>query len=438
MHFAVVGPPLRGHYRPLSSLAIELMARGHRVTFIHHGDAARLVEADGAAFEPIGAGSPPLAGWTGPMARIKGLVGLGGVMDGMVRFTDMLCSEAPAVLERIGAQAVIVDQLEPGGALAAERLGLPFVSVANALPINREQGVPPPYVGWAFDPSPSGVKRNRGGWRITDVLLHRLGKAIWRNSKALGLPVRHRLEDCFSPLLQLSQMVPELDFPRQELPAHFHYTGPLRSPRSDRFQLPAGDSRPLVYCSLGTLQGARAGLFRKVAAACAALDLRLLLTAGGAGSANRIGPLPGNPLVHDWVPQEAVLDHASLTVCHGGMNTILDSLAAGVPMVVIPLAFEQAAIAARLKRAGVAEVLASRASAARLASAIAKVRETPACAARALAFRRAMNSAGGVTRAADLIEALVPAAAARVRPEAATRAGAARDDARDGSRNGSS
>lgn len=404
-HFALIAPPLRGHYRPFSHLAAELIARGHRATFVHHGDAAQLVEAEGARFEAIGLDAPPVASWTAPMARIRGLIGLGGVTSGMIRFTDMFCREAPAALRRIGADALIVDQLEAGGGLVAEHLGLPFASVAAALPINREPGVPPPYVGWRYDPSEKGLKRNRGGWRVTDFLLRRLGDSIERNARRLGLRPRRRLEDCLSPLLQISQMVASLDFPRRDLPAGFRYTGLLRRGAPEPFELPPGDARPLVFCSLGTLQGSRSGLFRKVAQACAMLDLRLLLTQGGLG---RIGPgerLPGNPLVRDWVPQEAVLAQADMVVCHGGINTVLEPLAAGLPMVLMPLAFEQSGIAARLEQAGVARIVSRSASPRRLAEAIFEVRSVPAYRERAAAVRREMAEAGGVGRAADLIYA---------------------------------
>lgn len=143
-HFAFIGPPLRGHFRPLSHLAAELIARGHQATFIHQEDARHLVEAAGARFEAIGEAAPPVESWTRPMTRIRGIIGLGGMMEGMVRFTDTFCREAPAVLQRIGADALVVDQLEPGGGLVAEYLGLPFASIADTLPINREMGLPPP------------------------------------------------------------------------------------------------------------------------------------------------------------------------------------------------------------------------------------------------------------------------------------------------------
>lgn len=204
-----------------------------------------------------------------------------------------------------------------------------------------------------------------------------IGEAIERNCRRLSLPQRRRIEDCFSPLLQVAQLVPGLDFPRTELPDTFHYTGPFRRGAPSAFDLPPGDDRPLVYCTLGTLQGSRVGIFEKVATACARLDLRLLITQRGHGSIREAAPLPGDPLVYDWVPQEGVLAHADMVVCHGGINTVLEPLAAGLTMVVMPLAFEQPAIAARLEHAGVARVLSRRASATRLAEAIREVRSDP-------------------------------------------------------------
>jgi zeaxanthin glucosyltransferase len=418
----------------LSCLADELIARGHRATFVHHPQAQALVDAPGAAFEAVGSDLPPLASWTRPMARIRGLIGLGGVMDGMARFTDMFCREGPGLLRRIGADALLVDQLEPGGALVAGHLALPFASIACALPINREPGLPPPFVGWRFDPSERGSRRNRGGWRVSDLLMKRVADSIERNAGRLGLPERRRLDDCLSPRLQLSQLVPALDFPRRSLPDTFHYTGPFRRGPTDPFAIPGEDGRPLVYCSLGSLQGSRVALFRKVAKACARLGFRLLVTTGGE-PARALGRLPGDPLVHEWVPQRSVLPQCDVAVCHGGLNTVLDTLEAGLPMIVMPLAFEQSATAARLERAGAARVLDRRASARRIAAAIGAVREEPAFREAAAAIRAGIAAAGGVARAADLIEAKL----IRPGPEAAaTRADAERDDARGDSRNGSS
>ncbi len=339
------------------------------------------------------------------MAKIRGLSGLGGTFGGMVRFTDMICREGPDALRMIGADAVLADQMEAGGALLAEHLGLPFTSIAVTLPINRELGVPPPYVGWPHQAGEKGRKRNAGGWRVTDLLLRGVGKAIARNARMLGLAERHRLEDCLSPTLQLTQLVAGLDFHRRELPEHFHYCGPFRAPGApETFALPPGDDRPLVYCSLGTLQGSRTGLFRKVAAACVALDLRLLITTGGQGAV-RSEDLPGRPIVREWVPQEAALAQADMVVCHAGMNSVLDPLAAGLPMVLMPLAFEQGAVSARAEHAGVAKVLSPRTSVRGLTDAIAEVRREPRYRARAGVMQAEIAASGGVATAAGFIEA---------------------------------
>lgn len=163
-----------------------------------------------------------------------------------------------------------------------------------------------------------------------------------------------------------------------------------------------------------------------------------MLTSGSAKASARLDRLPGNPLVYDWVPQEAVLQHAALTICHGGMNTVLDSLAAGVPMVVMPLAFEQSAIAARIRHAGAGHPVSARSSPRRIADAIALVQGTPDYQTRAQAIQRDIGNAGGAERAADLIEASLRAGGAGAHSAAATTVGAARDDVRDDIRSESS
>ena len=338
------------------------------------------------------------------MGRLSGPFGLKRMIGEVAHFTDMICREAPAALQAIGAEVVISDQMEAGGGLVAEHLGLPFVSAATALPINREEQVPPPYVPWPFDASERGRWRNRGGYRVSDWLMRGVGDVIERHSRSFGLGPRRRAEDCLSPLLQLAQCVRSIDFPRAELPASFHYLGPFRDDVAEDFDLP-DDGRPLVFCSFGTLQGSRAALFRNVAEACAAEGLRLLIADGGrlpAGARD----FPGDPIVVDYVPQRAVLRRASLAVTHAGFNTVLDALAAGVPIVAIPLAFEQPATGARLERAGVGRVVRPRmASAGRLRDAIAAVLAERGYYDRAAAVQAEIAAAGGVRRAADCIEA---------------------------------
>jgi zeaxanthin glucosyltransferase len=399
-HFAILAPPLTGHYKPLAALAAELTKRGHRTTFVHEAGAAPLAASLGADFHalPEGQGGS-VGGWTSAI-----LSGIGGTVGAMARQTELLCREAPEALRQIGADVVIADQLEAAGGLVAEHLRLPFVTVASALPINREPAVPPPYLDWPFDPSEKGVKRNRGGYRVADLLMRRIGRTIEGEAQRLGLPPRRRLEDCFSPTLQLAQAVPGIDFPRRELPAEFHYCGPFRQPLEESWTRPEG-TKPLVYCSFGTLQGSRLRLFERVATACDRLGLSLVLTHCGRLSSEQAARLPGDPLVRDFLPQEAVLRKVDLVVTHAGFNTVMETLTEGLPMVALPLAFDQPAVGARIARARVGEVVKPRrATAARLEQSIATVLENRSYRARSGVIAQEIANAGGVARAADLIE----------------------------------
>jgi MGT family glycosyltransferase len=398
-HFAILAPPLTGHFKPLAALARELTSRGHRATFLHQAGAAPLAASLGADFHALPGEREALGGWTSAI-----LSGVGGTIGAMAHQTELLCRQAPEALREIGADVVIADQLEAAGGLVAEHLRLPFVTVACALPVNREPSVPPPYLDWPFDPSEKGIKRNRGGYRVADLLMRRLGRTIDREAQHLGLAPRRHLEACFSPTLQLAQAVPGIDFPRHELPDSFHYCGPFRRVSEATWTRPEG-TRPLVYCSFGTLQGARLRLFERVAIACDRLGLDLVLTHCGGLSPEQVARLPGNPQVHAFLPQEAVLKQVDLVVTHAGFNTVMETLTEGLPMVALPLAFDQPAVGARIARAGVGEVVKPRAAtAARLGRALAQVLETPSYRARSAVIAQEIAGAGGVVRAADLIE----------------------------------
>lgn len=397
-----------GHFNPLLALAGTLRSRGHRTTFVGQEDARKLVRGEGIGFAAVGKASHPagsLDARIGRMARLNGVFGMRGMIRDVAKLTDMLCREAPGALREIGADAVIADQMEAAGGLVAEHLRLPFVTTATGLQINREPGVPPPYVPWAHQPGERGEKRNRGGYRVSDWLMGGVGDVIEHHSRRFGLGPRRLAEECFSPFAQLAQAVPAIDFPRSELPGSFHYLGPFREHGEAGWSPPASNDRPIAFCSLGTLQGSRASIFRKVAEASDSLGLRLVLAHGGRLPASEIARLPGDPLVYDFVPQRAVLAEAVIAVTHAGFNTVLDALSSGVPLVAMPLAFEQPATAARLRHAGVAEIVSKRIGARGLARAMARVLEEGGYRERAATVRAEIAGAGGVSAAADLAEA---------------------------------
>jgi MGT family glycosyltransferase len=105
-----------------------------------------------------------------------------------------------------------------------------------------------------------------------------------------------------------------------------------------------GDGSVLVFISFGTVAGrlpVGSMVYRAACEAVAGLPVRALLTMGRTRDPAELGDVPANVHVETWVDQQVALGHAGLVVCHGGAGTTFGALAAGVPLVVVPLMADQ-------------------------------------------------------------------------------------------------
>lgn len=432
-HFGVVAPAFYSHYSALGALAGELVDRGHRVSFVHRPDAAAYVKDPQLGFHAVGAATHPPGSLAAALERAAnpgGPLGLRRVILDMAAGTDMLCRELPRAIDTLGIDAIIADQMEAAGGLVAESLGLPFVSVACALPVNREPGIPLPVM--PFDYATGEHERERahkiyeGSTRVYDWMMTPHRRAIAANARRLGLPARDGLHECLSPLVQVSQTVAAFDFPRSALPPHFHHVGPLR-PAGRRAGAPAQQfvpevaaGRPFVFASLGTMQGGRLALFKRIAQACRALDVQLLVAHCGGLDARQEAVLvqAGATWVCAFADQQAVLERADVVVSHAGSNTVMDAIAARTPILALPIAFDQPGTAARVVHAGLGLKASARfAGSAGLARLLRRLLDEPGFGARLDAMSASLAQAGGTRRAADLIEAALQTGR---RPDAST------------------
>ncbi|MCE1173517.1 MAG: hypothetical protein LWW77_02795 [Propionibacteriales bacterium] len=165
---------------------------------------------------------------------------------------------------------------------------------------------------------------------------------------------------------------------------------------------------PVVYVTLGTVYNGWIGYFRRVIEAFAGSEALVVITAGRPESVARIGEVPGNVIVRDFVPQAELLAHADLYVGHGGFGSITDAVLAEVPMIVTPLGGDQFFNAYRLAELDAGAVLAPRRVSAErlrgLATAILDGRNRPSGLAElAASFRSAGGPALGVARIVALL-----------------------------------
>ena len=338
-------------------------------------------------------------------ANPRGPLGVLRTVSDSAALTDNTCRHVPGILSQLNVDALVADQMEPAAGLIARHLGIPFVSFACALPLERDERIPPPYLDWPYANDQAGLKRNRGGEMVASLLLRAQRATIRRWAAQFGLSGLQTLEDCLSPIGTIAQLPGALDFPRAPSARPLLQVGPLRDPPPLKpFALDIDRARPFVFMSLGTLQGHRYAIFEAVARACHRLNAQLMVAHCG-GLTPRQAERLGATWVVDFVPQRDVLAQADVCVTHGGQNTVLDALEAGKPMLVLPIAFDQPGLAARIVHHAVGIKLSPRRlSPKRIEEALQRLLTDPAYAERSRAASDAIASSGGLAEAVKSIE----------------------------------
>jgi len=339
LRIVMICPPLHSHLRAFEALALSLRARGHRPVFLAEAGAA--IASGHEVHHLPGQGEDSGSGW------------LAGDIRRGARRSDRLCRLGPAILDRLAPDLILGDQTEPAAGLLAAALAIPFLSVACALPFDPEPGIALPFLSWPYDTSQAGLKRNAGGERIARLLMAPHRRVIRHWSERWHLGQREDFADCLSPCLTLSQTVPGFDHPRPQSGRRIVELGPFG--RTDTQDFPADiipdRGRPLVYVSLGTLQGHRWRLLARIAHACRTVGAQVLVSHGNALEPRQASRIPAD-WVRSFVPQQAVLARADMCVTHAGLNTTLECLAHGVPMLALPLTHDQPGVAARIEACG--------------------------------------------------------------------------------------
>lgn len=413
-HFGIICPAAAGHLNPMTTLGYELKRRGHRVTVLGIEDAQPKVIAAGLEFQVIGKSDFPKGATKDlftQLGNMSGFKALQYTINWITNGAKMCLRDAPEAIQARGIEVLLVDQASPEGGTVAEYLDIAFVSVCAAIMLNQEINVPPFSTMWNYDPSWRGLLRNRIGYTLLNPLGKSLRAVISEYRQQWNLSPHYKPDRSYSKLAQLSQQPAEFEFPRKELPSCFHFTGPYSNPASREaafFPYEKLTGQPLIYASMGTLQNRLLWIFQMIAEACVGLDVQLVVALGGGEAPESLPELPGNTLVVGYAPQLELLQKATLTITHAGMNTTLESLSNGVPMVAIPITNDQPGVAARIAWTCTGEVIPlGKVTLEKVHQAIKQVLKEDSYKKNALRLQEAIKRAGGVSRAADIIEKAV-------------------------------
>ncbi len=406
-HLGLLCPAETGHLNTMLPLGQELQRRGHEVTFFGIIDAKVKVLAAGLEFRSIGEVEYPIGSSNvlfEELGKLSGLAALKYTLDWIESSAKVFLKDGPDALEDANIEALLVDQISPEGGIVAELLDIPFVTICSALPFNQEPTIPPLFTTWKYDRAWWAVLRNQLVYLSVSPFAKSMNTLRSDYRKLWKLPPEISGD---SPLAIVTQQPAEFEYPRQNLPKHFHFTGPYHNKTSRKpvdFPWDRLNEKPLIYASMGTLQNQLNDVFLAIATACVDLDAQLVISLGGA-SLEGLPALPGNPIVVSYAPQLALLERASVAITHAGMNTALECLTFGVPMVAIPITNDQPGVASRIAWTGAGEIVPlNKLTATRLEAALKLVLIDEKYRQNALRLKQSIAQSGGVSRAADIIE----------------------------------
>ena len=185
------------------------------------------------------------------------------------------------------------------------------------------------------------------------------------------------------------------------------FVGPCITPRSEAsgFPLDRLTDLPLLYISLGTVFNSNPNFYATCFDAFANNDWQVVMSIGTNIDPSSVGKTPDNFLVSPHVPQLEILQHAHMFITHGGMNSTMEAIYYGVPMVVVPQQPEQAMTAARVAELGLGLTLEpEQVATSTIHDAVTAVSGDRNYRRRIAHMQKAAREAGGYLRAANAIQ----------------------------------
>jgi MGT family glycosyltransferase len=385
--FLFVVPPLAGHINPTLSVGRELTRRGHDVAWAGLPGAVEALLPSDALFLP--AGNPAA------LAHVDELrdrsQGLRSAAAFKFLWESVLVPLAHAMVEGV---ETAVDTWQPD-VLIADQQTLAGAAVA----LRRE-------MRWATSATTSA--------EMVDALAGLPRAEEWVDDQINGFletvgldqqvaPGDLRCSDDLVLIFSTRRLVGE----HRSFPPHYAFVGPSISDRPEPDPFPwewLEPDVPHILVSLGTLNTAAGARFFQVAGEALAGEALQAVFIAPAGAV----PASTNLLVRPRVPQLALLKHTDAVISHGGHNTVCETLAHGLPLVLAPIRDDQPIVADQVVQAGAGvRVKFGRVLPGDLSKAVHSVLHEPGFRVAAGEIKRSFDAAGGAPAAASQLEALL-------------------------------
>jgi zeaxanthin glucosyltransferase len=403
MKLGFICPNVPGHINPMTALARQLQARNHNVVFLYSSEAAGLPCVPVDAQDQVHENMPEIS-------KMRGDEAFQFAAHVMMGQSESILKSLPDVVQKSGVDALLIDTVQFYAELGAIQLGMPYLHVAAAIHFDYSGQTPFCLYGRPHQTTPEALARNREDIAKFTRILNGANAGIKAHAEKVGLEIDwNDPSSTVSPLAAISQVPRAFDYESSRWPSQFHLTGPFHDGNGREhldFPWERLTGEPLVYASMGTILNGRVDVFRTIVAALAKhKDVQLVLSIGDQLDPKQIGRVPSNTIIVKRAPQLDLLKQTSVCITHAGLNTVLESLAQGVPQVAIPVTFDQPGVAARImdKQTGVVTSL-DKLTPNHLSDLLNEVLTNSSYRKNARELQNAIAEANGLAVAADLVE----------------------------------
>ncbi len=387
-----------GHVNPTLAMIQELVARGEQVVYYLPEEFRHIIEVNGATFHSLDL----------PELRAPGLTSNPGTtmpsfMGEIVKFLPTLLSQILESLRIEQPDCIVYDSMTLWGFMAARLSHIPAVSLHPTYVISKS--LLPSLRGSALRPG------EEGGPAFPAELLHRAQTQLdelYAAHNLPSIPLTTSLRESFLYTEPLNIcFIPRSFQPDGEtFDDRYLFVGPSLLPRHEAASFPLDQltGKQVLYISLGTGFNNRADIYNACFKAFADTVWQVVLARGKNVDPATLDPIPANFIVADYVPQLEVLQDTSVFISHGGMNSTMESLYYGVPLVVLPQMAEQAMTARQVQKLGLGVALDGKeVPADDLLYAVQQITNDAAFAQRVQAMQQTLHEAGGYRKATDAL-----------------------------------
>ena len=388
--FNIIVPPFTGHINPTLGLGKALLENGHQVVWISVEESLADLLPEGGELMPI------------PRELIEsekkkrqdaidranknttyGLDSLKFLYEEiLLPFNEFLLSILMSSLDKESVDMIITDHQVMAGAVAAKLKGIPYATSVTA---------------------PAAIK-------VSDTLPQ---VYHWESEQVVKFQKKHGIDE--DERIDISQLATFVYTSREffgdkNMPEYYRFIGPVINTRPNTvefdWELLSKTENPKVLVSIGTTfdHNLKLRFFEKVIEAFGNEQITVILVT----DPKLFETIPSNFIVQESVPQLELLSQVQAVICHGGFNTVSESLSNGLPLVVLPIAYDQSYVAGRVTdvNAGI-RVNFNRFKPVQLREALWEVLRDKKYAANALTMRQSFIDAGGVNRAVSDLEEIL-------------------------------